>query len=113
MQHGASGAITVIGRAFDALGGFEGQSEEALIRAIYAESGMALSPSDSSQTVVTSESAKQYVDSNGNYLIYGKYLKYYSNSSASVQYGVWKRLNIDELNDLVNLINHPPVDITR
>lgn len=113
VQHGASGALKVIGRAFDALGGFQGQSEEAIIRAIYTESGMALSPSSSSQTVVTSESAKQYVDSNGNYRIYGKYLKYYSGSSASVQYGVWKRLNIDELNDLVALIYHPPVDITR
>lgn len=113
VQHGSGGAVTVIGRAFDALGGFEGQSEEALIRAIYAESGMALSPSDSSQTVVTSENAKQYVDSNGNYLIYGKYLKYYPSSSASVQYGVWKRLNIDELNDLIDLIHNPPVDITK
>lgn len=112
VQHGASGALTVIGRAFDAIGGFEGKSEEALIRAIYAESGMALSPTGS-QTVVTSESAKQYVDANGNYLIYGKYLKYYSGSSSSVQFGVWKRLNIDELNDLITLIYNPPVDITR
>lgn len=112
VQHGASGALTVIGRAFDSIGGFEGKSEEALIRAIYAESGMALSPTGS-QTVVTSESAKQYVDANGNYLIYGKYLKYYSGSSASVQFGVWKRLNIDELNDLVDLIYNPPVNITQ
>ena len=112
VQHGASGAVTVIGRAFEAIGGFEGKSEEALIRAIYGESGMALSPSSDSQTVVTSESAKQYVDSNGNYLIYGKYLKYYSGSSSSVQYGVWKRLNINELNDLIHLISNPPVEIT-
>ena len=106
VQHGATGGYNVIERAFTSIGGFSGKSEADLIRAIYAESGAVVStpPSDSA-IPMTSAGAEQ----NG---IYGMYMKYYSRNSSSVQYGVWLRLNVNELNTLLNLINDPPVDIT-
>ena len=46
------------------------------------------------------------------YGLVGKYMKYYSSSSSSMQAGVWKRLNVTELQMLYDLLENPPVAIT-
>ena len=87
VQHGVGGSYNVITRAFEALGGFNFQSEETLIRAIYAESGAVVDTGTYPMTGATAESLG----------IAGKYMKYYSKNSSAVQISVYKRLNINEL----------------
>lgn len=86
VQHGVSGSYNVITRAFDAIGGFAMQSEETLIKAIYAESGAVVDTGTNPMTGATAESLG----------IAGKYMKYYSKNSSAVQISVYKRLNINE-----------------
>jgi hypothetical protein len=62
------------------------QSEETLIKAIYAESGAVVDTGTNPMTGATAESLG----------IAGKYMKYYSKNSSAVQISVYKRLNINE-----------------
>ncbi len=94
VQHGVGGAYNVISRAFAALGGFNFQSEEVLIRAIYNESG-ALSETG---TNLISGSAAQSLG------IDGLYMKYYSANPSSVQVSVYRRLHVNELTDILNML---------
>lgn len=94
VQHGVGGAYNVISRAFASLGGFDFQSEEILIRAIYNESG-ALSETGTNQI---SGSTAQSLG------IDGLYMKYYSGNSSSVQVSVYRRLHINELTDILNML---------
>ncbi|MBQ2378280.1 MAG: hypothetical protein II297_07760 [Clostridia bacterium] len=94
VQHGVGGAYNVITRAFANLGGFALQSEEQLIRAIYNESG-ALSQTGTNQI---SGSTAQGLG------IDGLYMKYYSGNSSSVQVSVYRRLHINELTDMLNML---------
>ncbi|MBE6631409.1 MAG: hypothetical protein E7623_01770 [Ruminococcaceae bacterium] len=95
VQHGVGGSYNVITTAFSNLGGFDMQSEEILIRAIYAESGAL---SDTGHNVMTGSTAESYG-------IAGKYMKYYSRNSSSVQVSVYRRLNINELTDALNMLS--------
>ncbi len=94
VQHGVGGAYNVISRAFAALGGFNHQSEEQLIRAIYNESG-ALSETGTNQISGTTAQGLG---------IDGLYMKYYSGNSSSVQVSVYRRLHINELTDILNML---------
>ena len=86
VQHGSSGAKTVITRAFDSLGGFANQPESQLIDAIYAESG----------AVVSDKTPKMSGTTADKYGISGMTLKYYSGCDADTQLGVYTRLRINE-----------------
>ena len=94
-QHGVGGSYNVITRAFDNLGGFALQSEEILIRAIYAESGAVV---DTGTNMMTGSTAEQYG-------IAGKYMKYYSRNSSAVQVSVYRRLNINELSEALKMLD--------
>ena len=94
VQHGVGGAYNVISRAFAALGGFDHQSEEQLIRAIYNESG-ALSETGTNQ--ISGATAQSLG-------IDGLYMKYYSANPSSVQVSVYRRLHINELTDILNML---------
>lgn len=95
VQHGVGGSYNVITRAFQNIGGFSCQSEEVLIRAIYAESGAVV---DTGTNPMTGKTAEQYG-------IAGKYMKYYSKNSSAVQLSVYSRLNIRELSDALDMLN--------
>lgn len=94
VQHGVGGAYNVISRAFASLGGFNHQSEEQLIRAIYNESG-ALSETGTNQ--ISGATAQSLG-------IDGLYMKYYSANPSSVQVSVYRRLHINELTDILNML---------
>ncbi len=94
-QHGVGGSYNVITRAFESIGGFNLQSEEILIRAIYAESGAV---SDSGTNPMTGTRAEEYG-------ISGKYMKYYSKNSSAVQLSVYRRLNFNELSDALDMLS--------
>ena len=95
VQHGVGGSYNVITRAFDSIGGFSLQSEDILIRAIYAESGAV---SDTGTNPMTGATAEEYG-------IAGKYMKYYSKNSSSVQLSVFRRLNINELSEALMMLD--------
>lgn len=108
LQHGVTGAFNRIKNAFTTLGGFSGKTERQLIAAIYAECGMVVStPPDANSIPISasSETAQKYG-------LVGKYMRYYSLNSSSVQVGVWLRLNINEPNMLYEILENPPVNIT-
>ena len=86
VQHGVGGSYNVITRAFEAIGGYDLQSEDVLIKAIYAESGAV---SDTGTNPMTGSVAESLG-------IAGKYMKYYSKNPSAVQVSVYKRLNINE-----------------
>ena len=94
VQHGVGGSYNVITRAFEAIGGFALQSEEELIRAIYAESGALSDTGTYPMTGATAESLG----------IAGKYMKYYSRNSSAVQVSVYRRLNINELGQALEML---------
>ena len=94
VQHGVGGAYNVISRAFTNLGGFDFQSEEQLIRAIYNESG-ALSQTGTNQISGTTAQSLG---------IDGLYMKYYSGNPSSVQVSVYRRLHINEMTDMLNML---------
>jgi uncharacterized protein YjdB len=109
VQHGPDGAFNRIQAAFKSLGGFKGKTEKQLITAIYKECGKVVSsPPYSNSVPMNSDSsiAREYG-------LVGKYLRYYSTSSSSIQAGVWKRLNITELEMLYDLQKNPPIAITK
>lgn len=98
VQHGSSGSKTVFVRAINSLGGFSKQSEETLIKAIYKESGAVVSSAPySSSKKMTGSTASSYG-------INGKYMKYYSGCSSSVQVGVYKRLRVNEYNQALKML---------
>ncbi|MBQ6818959.1 MAG: Ig-like domain-containing protein [Clostridia bacterium] len=109
IQHGTGGAFNRIRDAFAALGGFGGKTEKQLIEAIYKECGAVVTtpPSD---RAIPMDSNSEIARENG---LVGKYMKYYSANTSSVQAGVWKRLNITEPNMLYEIITNPPIVITK
>jgi len=86
VQHGVGGAVTVVIRALETLGGFVNQQESELINAIYAESGR----------LVDDASPKMSGSTARNYGVEGLSLAYYTGCSADVQLGVYIRLRINE-----------------
>lgn len=108
IQHGVGGAFNRIRDAFKAIGGFGGKTEKQLIAAIYKECGAVVSTPPSSSAIAMDSSSSIAVE----YGLVGKYMKYYSANSSSVQAGVWKRLNITEPNMLYEMLNNPPIVIT-
>lgn len=108
VQHGVDGAYNRIIQAFKDLKGFEGKTEKQLITAIYKECGKVVSKAPSENSVPMNSDSSIAVE----YGLVGKYMKYYSSSSSSMQAGVWKRLNVTELQMLYDLMENPPVIIT-
>ncbi|MBR4282693.1 MAG: hypothetical protein IKT35_03155, partial [Clostridia bacterium] len=108
IQHGVTGAFNRIRDAFANIGGFAGKTERELIAAIYAECGKVVDTPPYSNSVPMNSSSSIAVQ----YGLVGKYMKYYSTNSSSVQAGVWRRLNINEPNDLYALLDNPGIDIT-
>lgn len=94
VQHGVSSSYNVITRAFEAIGGFSMQSEETLIKAIYAESGAIV---DTGTYPMTGSAAEKLG-------IAGKYMKYYSKNSSAVQVSVYRRLNVNELGEALAML---------
>lgn len=105
VQHGPSSAANLIMTAFSDLN-YTTASEEDLIRAIYKESGMVVETGKKSITEpnLNRSSNTQTIDYAKENGIYGKYMKYFSGNSAEVQVGVWRRLNVDELNDALKML---------
>ncbi len=108
IQHGVGGAFNRIQAAFNEIGGFKGKTEKQLIAAIYAECGKVVSTPPSDTSIAMNSNSSIAVE----YGLVGKYMKYYSSNSSSVQAGVWKRLNITEPAMLYDLLENPPVIIT-
>lgn len=108
IQHGVGGAYNRIVQAFEDLKGFEGKSEEQIITAIYKECGKVVSKPPSETSIPMNKESSIAVE----YGLVGKYMKYYSSSSSSMQAGVWKRLNVTEPQMLFDLMDNPPVLIT-
>ncbi len=108
IQHGVGGAYNRIVQAFEDLKGFEGKTEKQIITAIYKECGKVVSSPPSDTSVPMNKDSSIAVE----YGLVGKYMKYYSSSSSSMQAGVWKRLNVTEPQMLFDLLENPPVDIT-
>lgn len=108
IQHGVGGAFNRIKQAFSDIGGWEGKSEKELITAIYKECGKVVDSPPYDTSVPMNENSSIAVE----YGLVGKYMKYYSSSSSSMQAGVWKRLNVTELQMLYDLMETPPVIIT-
>lgn len=103
VQHGPEGAANMIREAFKSID-YKNVSEEELIRAIYKESGKVVSSGTKSITIenLNSTKNKEIINDIKTKGIYGKYLKYFSRNSTEVQFGVWKRLNINELKDALD-----------
>lgn len=108
IQHGVGGAYNRIVQAFEDLKGFEGKSEKQIITAIYKECGKVVSTPPSDTSIPMNKDSSIAVE----YGLVGKYMKYYSSSSSSMQAGVWKRLNVTEPQMLFDLMENPPVIIT-
>ncbi|MBR6548242.1 MAG: Ig domain-containing protein [Clostridia bacterium] len=108
IQHGTGGGFNRIRDALAKLGGAAGKTEREIITAIYQECGAVVDTPPSSTSVPMNSNSSIAVQ----YGLVGKYMKYYSSQSSSVQAGVWKRLNVTELNMLYDMLDHPPVVIT-
>ena len=95
VQHGASGATTVVNNAFAALGGFKLQDEATLIHAIYTEcSKLDTVTQSKSMTGTTAEK----------YGVSGKSMAYYSANSGAVQMSVYRRLHVNEPADALVML---------
>ncbi|QGQ98806.1 peptidoglycan endopeptidase [Paenibacillus psychroresistens] len=109
VQHGVGGAPVVIENAFSTLDMLSA-TDEQIIRAIYAESGKVVNNGKKAIIEKNGVSVKQNMDKAIDYAkeqgIYGKYLGYFSGNSTEVQISVWKRLNIDELNDALKSLKN-------
>ena len=107
VQHGSSGACSLILRAFDALGGFANQSESLLIQAIYAESGRLVTASQLSSETSGKTGPTMSGDTADKYGTTGLILRYFFGCSGDVQMGVYRRLAVNEPSDaLVMLMNN-------
>ena len=109
VHHGPEGARDIVVRAFENLGGFANQSESELIMAIYEESGRVVTPSElfnengaTAETMNGSTAAKYDVD--------GKILRYWYGSSDAVQLAVYRRLNVNEPNDALSILQSNAFD---
>jgi len=108
VQHGTGGGFNRIRDALATLGGAAGKTEREIITAIYRECGAVVDSPPYDTSVPMNSNSSIAVE----YGLVGKYMKYYSSQSSSVQAGVWKRLNVTELNMLYDMLDHPPVVIT-
>lgn len=95
IQHGVGGCMNVIKRAFGNLG--KGSSKEEIIDAIYKESGATENGKNGYK--IAESQAKAYG-------VYGKTMKYFGGNGSSTQWGVWKRLNINELQKAKELLKN-------
>ncbi|MBR4049676.1 MAG: hypothetical protein IKK09_04200 [Clostridia bacterium] len=84
--------------AFENIGGFNRQSEDVLIRAIYAESSkLSNTPQyDSSIAIERSSALKYGIDPE---TVTGKYLYHFERNSSDIQVSVYRRLAVRELAD--------------
>ena len=107
VQHGVGGAYDMIVSAFNAVGGFKGQSEAKLIEAIYARSGATM---DAAQLAAETDKfdAGKHKPMTGTtadkYGIAGQYERYYFGNSGDVQLGVYYRLRINEPSDALEIL---------
>lgn len=116
VQHGVNGGTKVIINALNKINLVTATDEE-IIRAIYAESGKIVDSAkgriDESNYAKRSDGTYGYSEGIRNYYvkfakengIYGKSMGYFQSNSMEVQISVWKRLNIDEKNDAIKLID--------
>lgn len=103
VHHGPEGAKDIVLRAFNSLGGFANQSEGDLIMAIYNESGRVVTPeelkSENNATAATMDGTTA-----DKYNVDGKILRYWYGSSDAVQMSVYRRLNINEPSDALDML---------
>lgn len=76
-------------------------TEKELITAIYQESGKVVSNGTNPMKAALAGSNAWIIEK---YQLEGKYLKYYSGNSASVQAGVYLRLRVNEIADLLSML---------
>lgn len=88
----------VIFKAFENLGGFNNQSEDVLIKAVYEQSSKLVDepPYTSSIAIESSSAVKYEIDPE---IVTGKYLYYFSRNSSDIQVSVYRRLAVRELAD--------------
>ena len=107
VQHGASGACSLIVKAFNTLGGFANQPEAQLIQAIYAESGRLVTAAQLSSETSGRSGPAMSGDTANKYGTSGLTLRYFFGCSGDVQMGVYRRLAVNEPSDaLVMLMNN-------
>lgn len=103
VHHGPEGAKDIVIRAFNELGGFANQSESELIMAIYNESGRVVTAEE-----LYKENKKSGATMNGTtaekYNVDDMILRYWYGSSDSVQLSVYRRLNINEPADALDML---------
>ncbi len=100
VQHGAN--TDCITKAFEAMGGFKGQTEDAIIRAIYDRSSLLVStPPVSGANAIKQSSAVKYGLNPSE--VAGKYMYYFSTNSSDVQASVYRRLTVTEPNDALEM----------
>ncbi len=103
VQHGAYMASVLFSRVNDALpNGLFGATELEIIIALYKESGLAIENGNSPMHAANSGSNSWIVEKYG---LENLTMKYYGANSSAVQAGVWLRLNVNELNDLIEMYN--------
>ena len=100
VQHGSNSNVII--SAINAIGGWQGKTEEQLIRAIYAEAGRLVStPPRADSIPITAASAAAYgLDAS----VAGQYLAYFSTNPSDIQASVYRRLNMTELNDALTML---------
>lgn len=104
VQHGSSGCLNLFAALYSADPSFVSLDDLTIVTRLYNESGAVVTapPYSNSQPIrkdnVTNNTLRTLIDTYG---LEGKYLKYYSKNSAAVQAGVFQRLRINELNDLI------------
>ena len=96
VHHGPKGAAGIVSNAFASLGGFANQAEGELIMAIYNESGKVVDSYMDAEKMNGSLAAKYGVD--------GSVLRYWYGSSPGVQLAVYRRLNVNEPADALNML---------
>ena len=104
VQHGSGGCLNLFAALYAADPSFVSLDDLTIVTRLYEESGAVVNtpPYSNSQPIVkanvTNNTLRNLIDTYG---LEGKYLKYYSRNSAAVQAGVFQRLRINELNDLI------------
>jgi hypothetical protein len=81
--------------------GVMGATEKQLITAIYEESGKVVTSGKTPMTTATAGGNAWIIRQ---YSLEGKYMKYFSGNSSAVQAGVYLRLRIRELSDLLKML---------
>lgn len=100
VQHGVYSDVII--SAFEAIGGYNGKSEEQLIRAIHTEAARvtATAPRSNSIALTSSTVARYGLDPS----LVGKYMVYFSTNPSDIQGAVYVRLMVNELNDALAML---------